>query len=122
MSLNQSINQSFDSFSPQQLLHVSLVQVIGTIHTAHSSDCFISTRTPTRVGQEVSPKLDSRGEVVALLPQVTEHSETPQLHTFSMEGDGMSMMEGGRWNERDGRSEMMAVINQWQVHIGEQFK
>ena len=24
----------------------------------------------------------------------------------------MSMKEGGRWNERDGRSEMMAVINQ----------
>ena len=54
----------------------------------------------------MSPKLDSRGEVVALSPQVTEHSETPQLQTFSMEGDGMSGMEGGRWNEQDGRSEM----------------
>ena len=84
----------------------------------------------------MSPKLDSRGEIVALLPQVTEHSETPQLQTFSMEGDGMSRMEGVRWNEHDersemegrrwnesdGRSEMLTVIYQWQVHIVEQFE
>lgn len=54
---------------------------------------------PTRVGQEVSPKLDSRGEVVTLSPQVTEHSETPQLQTFSTEGDEMRMMKEGRWKE-----------------------